>query len=90
MDNVNHIITILNIGLNSPLERSLQTTGIQNIRHLLRMSDDLLGMMEYMKGDVPLPVPDYQIASLRLFIEFYKTLLWTTNCSQKKILINLT
>ena len=72
MDNFQHIIAILDIGLNIPLEIVLQTAGIQNIRHLLHIPDDRLDVLEYMKGDVSLPVPDCQITSQRLFIQLCK------------------
>ena len=56
----------------SYLERSLKIRGINSTRNLLRMDTDKLKILEYKKGDRIIPVPDFQIASLRLFIEYYK------------------
>ena len=36
------------------------------------MEDNFLSSLEYNKGDIQLPVPRYQITSLRLFIEYCK------------------
>ena len=72
MDNFNHVIQIMDIGKNSCLERALQIRGINSIRHMLWMDNDTLKNIEYKKGDKLIPVPDYQIASLRLFIEYCK------------------
>ena len=71
-DDFEHVLQIMDIGLNTELERALQTERIDSIRHVLRMEDDFLTNLEYDKGDVKLPVPRYQITSLRLFIEYCK------------------
>ena len=72
MDYFNHIIKILDIGIISELKRALQTACMQITRYLLRMKDLTLSTMEFKKGNVMIPVPNYQIASLRLFIESFK------------------
>ena len=72
IDNFKHVLQILDIGLNSELERALQTECIDSIRHILRMEDNFLSSFEYNKGDIQLPVPRYQITSLRVFIEYCK------------------
>ena len=45
MDDFNHIIKILDVGIISEPERVLHTAGIQSIRHLLRMKDLALSTM---------------------------------------------
>ena len=72
MDNFEHIIKILHIGIIIELEGALKIEGIQSIQHLLRMNKHELTTIEFMKGDVPTPVPKYQVASLRLFVEYCK------------------
>ena len=59
MDSFNHVIKILDIGLSSELERSLQIVGIQSIRHLLQLKDLTLSTLGFYKGDVLFPVPNY-------------------------------
>ena len=75
MDDFKHVLQILYIGINSELERALQIDGITNTRHIIRMKNDVLNNLEFKKGGKTLPVPRFQIASLRLFIEYckYKT-----------------
>ena len=72
MDDFTHVIQISDIRLNSELERALQSEGILNTRHILRMKDNVLNNLEYKKGVKQLHVPRFQIVSLRLFIEYYK------------------
>ena len=62
----------MDIGKNSCLERALQIRGINSVRKLLRMDKDTIKVLEYKKSDKLIPVPDFQIASLRLFIEYCK------------------
>ena len=71
MDNFKHIIQILYIEISSELEMALQIEGTQSTRHLLWMIDDVLYNIEYKKG-FQLPVPRYQVASLRLLIKYCK------------------
>ena len=42
MDDFNHIIKILDIGISSELERTLQTEGIHSTINLRRMKDSAL------------------------------------------------
>ena len=72
MDDFKHVIQIMDIGTNTPLEKALQIRGINSIRYVFRMDSDTLKNLEYKKNDKFIPVPDYQIASLRLFIEYCK------------------
>ena len=72
MDDFKYIIQIIDIELNSKLERALQTERIQSIRHILWIKDDFLNNLEYKKEDQNLPVPIFQITSLSLFIEYCK------------------
>ena len=72
MDDFKHVLQILYIGINSELERALQIDGITNTRHILQMTDDVLNNLKFKKGGKSLPVPSFQIASLRLFIEYCK------------------
>ena len=50
MDDFKRVFQILDISLNSELERALQTECIQSIRHILRMQDNFLNNLEYNKG----------------------------------------
>ena len=68
MDDFKHVLQIIDVGLNSELERALQTAMITSVRHILRMIDDVLDNLEFKKNGKPLPVPRFQIASLRLFV----------------------
>ena len=70
MDDFNHVIQIMDIGKNSCLERALQIRGINSVRKLLRMDKDTIKVLEYKKSDKLIPVPDFQISSLQLFIEY--------------------
>jgi hypothetical protein len=70
IDDVNHVVKILYIGIISELERALQSEGIQSTMHLLWMNDADINNIEFKKGDAKLPVPIYQVASLRLFINY--------------------
>ena len=70
MDDFNHIIKILDIGIISELERVIQTTGIQSIRHPLQMKHYVLSVLDFKKGGVLFPVPNFQIASLYICIEY--------------------
>ena len=72
MDDFKHVLQIIDVGLNSELERALQTAMITSVRHILQMTDEVLDNLEFKKNNKPLPVPRYQIASLRLFIEYCK------------------
>ena len=63
MDNFQHITKILDIGINSALERVLHIAQIDSIRNLLHPSDTSLGMLKFKKGDILTPVPDYQTAN---------------------------
>ena len=72
MDDFNHVIQIMDIGKNSCLERALQIRGINSVRKLLRMDKDTIKVLEYKKSDKLIPVPDFQISSLQLFIEYCK------------------
>ena len=49
MDDFNHVIKILYIGISSELERALHTEGIQSTRYLLRMKDSALTNIEFKK-----------------------------------------
>ena len=49
MDNFKHVLQILDIGLNSELERALQIAGITSTRHILRMTDDVLDNLKFKK-----------------------------------------
>ena len=70
IENVNHVVKILYIGISSDLERALQSEGIQSTMHLLWMKDDDINNIDFKKGDAKLLVPIYQLASLRLFIYY--------------------
>jgi hypothetical protein len=72
MDDFKHVLQILDIGLNSELERDLQIVMITSTRHILQMTNEVLDNLEFKKCNKPLPVPRYQIASLCLFIEYCK------------------
>ena len=72
MDDFKHVLHIIDMNENSELERALQTAMITSVRHILRITDEVLDNLEFKKGDKTLPVPTYQTASLRLFIEYCK------------------
>ena len=72
MDTFKHVIQIMDLGTNTPIGKALQIRGINSIKHVLQMDSDTLKKLEYKKNDKFIPVPDYQIASLRLFIEYCK------------------
>ena len=72
MDDFKHVLHIIDMNENSELERALQTAMITSVRHLLRITDEVLDNLELKKGDTTLPVSTYQTASLRLFIEYCK------------------
>ena len=72
MNDFKHVIQILDIGTSIELERALQSEGIQSTRRILQTTYYVLNNLEYKKGVTQLPVPRYQVASLRLFIEYCK------------------
>jgi hypothetical protein len=57
MDDFKHVLHIIDIEPNSELERALQTAMITSVRHLLRMTDEVLDTLEFKKGGKKLPVP---------------------------------
>ena len=65
-------ITIIGVNSNSPLERVLQIESAYNIKYLIRLTDNSLGFLEYKDDGFLTPVPNFQIVSLRLFIQYYK------------------
>ena len=79
MDGFEDIDNIFDIGISSELNRALQIERIQSINHLFQMNKHEFTTMEFMKENVPTPVPKYQVASLRLFIEYCKYRTWAGN-----------
>ena len=79
MEIFNHVIKTLDIELNSNLERTVQISGINSMMQLLWMNDTSLGMLEYKKSDTLVPIRNYYIASMRLFIKYCKYRTWASD-----------